>query len=192
MSSGPVGSGGPVGAYMPTGSQVDVVANIAAAVAQAVRTPESDSGWAGVAGSRLFTQRVKEYRGPMSEFASWAKAFKSNIPRPMREAVEWAEDQRDNITAEVLTQRSADTPRWNEEAWRCLSGVLKGNAETLMNTLSMGEGLELWRQLCAAHVLKTPEHADKLHQALNRLDPAKNLSEVRHKIHTIMAGIFKT
>ena len=109
---------GSVGTNMPTALQSDVVANICAAVAQAVRAPESDSGWAGVAGSRLFTQRVKEYRGPMSEFASWAKAFKSNIPRLMREAVECAEDHRDNITAEVLAQRSADTPRWNEEAWR--------------------------------------------------------------------------
>ena len=39
--------------------------------------------------------------------------------------------------------------------------------------------------------MKTPEHADTLHQALNRLEPAKNLSEVRHNINTIMAGILK-
>ena len=60
-----------------------------------------------------------------------------------------------------------------------------------MDTLAMGDGLELWRQLCAAHVQKTPEHADKLHQALNRIEPAKTLAEVRHKINTIMAGVVK-
>ena len=60
-----------------------------------------------------------------------------------------------------------------------------------MDTLAMGEGLELWRQLCAAHVLKTPEHADKLHQALNRSEPTKTLAEVRHKINMIMAGVLK-
>ena len=90
-----------------------------------------------------------------------------------------------------FSARSPDTAQWNEEVWRCLSGVLKGNSETLMDTLGMGDGLELWRQLCAAHVLKTPEHADKLHQALNRIEPAKTLAEVRHKINTIMAGVLK-
>ena len=60
-----------------------------------------------------------------------------------------------------------------------------------MKTLGMGQGLELWRRLCAAHVMQTPEHADKLHQALNRIDPAKNLSEVRRKINTITAGATK-
>ena len=60
-----------------------------------------------------------------------------------------------------------------------------------MDTLGMGDGLELWRQLCAAHVQKTPEHADKLHQALNRIEPAKTLAEARHKINTIMAGVLK-
>ena len=109
----------------------------------------------------------------------------------MRDACEWAEKEKDAITEDSISARSPDTARWNEEVWRCLSGVLKGNSETLMDTLAMGEGLELWRQLCAAHVMKTPEHADKLHQALNRIEPAKNLSEVRHKINMIMAGVVK-
>ena len=168
-----------------------LVAAVAAAVAQAVSKPGGDDGWAGVAGSRIFTQRVKEYRGPMGEFSSWAKTFKSNIPKAMREACEWAEKEKDVISHDAISARSPDTAKWNEEVWRCLSGVLKGNSETLMDTLAMGEGLELWRQLCAAHVMKTPEHADKLHQALNRIDPARNLSEVRHKINTIMAGVVK-
>ena len=183
-----VGHDSPPGLH--PGSSADFAATIASAVAGAIRRPEGDSeGWSGVAGSRLFTQRVKEYRGPMSEFSSWAQTFKSNIPKPMREAIEWAENEKDPITEELITARSMD--RWNEETWRCLAGVLKGNSETLMNTLEMGKGLELWRQLCAAHVMKTPEHADKLHQALNKLEPARNLSEVRHKINIIMAGISK-
>ena len=193
IKMGPTGAVGS-GVADPQGS-VGLATAVATAVAQAISKPDGDSGWAGVAGSRIFTQRVKEYRGPMSEFSSWAKTFKSNIPKPMREACEWAEKEKDVISNDSISAHSQrtglDTPKWNEEVWRCLSGVLKGNSETLMDTLAMGEGLELWRQLCAAHVLKTPEHADKLHQALNRIEPAKTLADVRHKINTIMAGVLK-
>ena len=60
---------------LPDGS-VGFATAIASAVAAAIRKPEGESeGWSGVAGSRLFTQRVKEYRGPTFEFSSWAQIF---------------------------------------------------------------------------------------------------------------------
>ena len=133
---------------LPPGSGTEFVTAIATAVASAIRKPDGDENWAGVAGSRLFTQRVKEYRGPASEFASWAQTFKSNIPKPMREAVEWAETQKTPIDGDAISAHSLD--KWNEEVWRCLAGILKGNAETLLKTLHMGEGLELCFQSALA------------------------------------------
>ena len=60
------------------GSQADLAATIASAVAVALRKPDGETeGWAGVAGSRLFTQRVKEYRGPMSEFSFGLKLLRA-------------------------------------------------------------------------------------------------------------------
>ena len=55
----------------------------------------------------------------------------------MREAIEWAEDEKDSISNDTIQARSLD--KWNEETWRCLSGVLKGNSETLMKTLDNGQ-----------------------------------------------------
>ena len=108
-----------VGASLPqfspsAGSSADFAATIAEAVARAIRKDGDDEkGWQGVAGSRLFTQRVKEYRGPAAEFASWAQTFKSNVPKPMREAVEWAEIEKSPITSDMISDHSLE--KWNEE-----------------------------------------------------------------------------
>ena len=79
LKVGPTGDSS--GVADPQGS-VGLATAIATAVAQAVTKPEGDGGWAGVAGSRIFTQRVKEYRGPMSEYSSWAKTLRAISQRP--------------------------------------------------------------------------------------------------------------
>ena len=145
--------------------------------------------WAGVAGSRLFTARVKEYAGPSNVFQSWAVNFKSNIPKEMRDALDWAERLTVPITVDLVKENRHE--EWEEEAWRCLAGVLRGQWETLKNTLKSGQGLELWRQLVAGHVTRSPDHADSIHQALHKMQPAKDLSDVRHKIHQVKAGIIR-
>ena len=150
---------------------------------------KSDKDWAGVAGSRLFTSRVKEYSGPISSFQNWSSNFKSNVPKDMRAAIDWAEKQTEPITNDEIMK--VDLVEWDEEVWRCLAGVLKGQWETLKNTLKNGQGLELWRQLVAGHITRGPDHADSINQALHAVSPAKDLGEVRHKLNVIKAGIIK-
>ena len=145
--------------------------------------------WAGVAGSRLFTSRVKEYSGPSSSFQSWAKNFKSNVPKEMRDSLDWAERLTVPITDDLINDKKYE--QWDEETWRCLAGVLRGQWETLKDTLKSGQGLELWRQLVGGHVIRSPDHADSIHQALHKVEPAKDLNEVRHKIHQVKAGIIR-
>jgi len=182
---------------MPAGTQttadmgmVNLATAVGEAVAKALQHKEpSGENWQGVAGSRVFTTRVKEYAGPTNTFSNWSATFKSNIPKDMRMAIERAEKELKPISDDDIAGTSFQ--KWDEDVWRCLSGVLKGNWETLVNTLKYGQGLELWRQLVAGHVVRSPDHADSIHRALYNIPPAKNLGEVRHKINQVKAVIVR-
>ena len=170
-------------------STIQIAAAVGEAVAKVLNTGSVRESWdwAGVAGSRAFTSRVKEYAGPTSTFKGWSSTFRENIPKEMRQALDWAEHSTGPIEQSEVD--AAGYTKWDEEAWRCLAGVLKGPFETLKNTLASGRGLELWRQLYASHVTRSPDHADSIHRALYQVHPAKDVSEVRHKINVVKAGI---
>ena len=126
---------------------MQIAAAVGEAVAKAINGStaprEHGADWAGVAGRRIFTARVKEYSGATSgtTFGAWAANFKANIPKDMRDALEWAERQVEPITDDIIS--GTVVQKWDEETWRCLAGVLKGNWETLRNTLKSGQCLEL-------------------------------------------------
>ena len=50
------------------------------ALEAAAKSPQHSGEIRDVAGSRLFTTRVKEYAGPATQFAAWASVLKNSVP----------------------------------------------------------------------------------------------------------------